>query len=114
MADGPIITIATADVLAIDRRHRAHDRRAILRARRERIRAVASRSRRLLASWQLARGIFARRPRPRSGSAIRKIPEVAALEDARTWAAPGVDLPTTQFVVSAGGEALSRLGESSA
>jgi hypothetical protein len=45
-----------------------------------------------------------------AGSAIRKILEVSALEDARTWAAlSGIwdDL----FVSSASGEALSRLGE---
>jgi hypothetical protein len=44
------------------------------------------------------------------GSAIRKILEVTALEDARTWAALGA-MYDNQFVSSARGEALSRLGE---
>lgn len=45
-----------------------------------------------------------------SGSAIRKILEVSALEDARTWAALA-SLYDNQFVATAHGEALSRLGE---
>ena len=45
-----------------------------------------------------------------SGSAIRKLLEVAALEDARTWAALAA-IYDNSFVVSATGEALSRLGE---
>ncbi len=45
-----------------------------------------------------------------SGSAIRKLLEVSALEDARTWAALNA-MYDNSFVVSATGEALSRLGE---
>ena len=45
-----------------------------------------------------------------SASAIRKILEVTALEDARTWAALAA-MYDNQFVSSARGEALSRLGE---
>ncbi len=45
-----------------------------------------------------------------SGSAVRKLLEVSALEDARTWAALA-GMFDSSFVVSATGEALSRLGE---
>src|SRR5213078_2842810 len=45
-----------------------------------------------------------------SGSALRKILEVSALEDARTWAALAA-IYDNQFVATASGEALSRLGE---
>jgi hypothetical protein len=45
-----------------------------------------------------------------SGSVIRKLLEVSALEDARTWAALGA-MYDNSFIVSATGEALSRLGE---
>ena len=45
-----------------------------------------------------------------SGAVIRKLLEVSALEDARTWAALGA-MYDNSFVVSATGEALSRLGE---
>jgi hypothetical protein len=45
-----------------------------------------------------------------SGSVIRKLLEVSALEDARTWAALG-SVYDNSFVGSATGEALSRLGE---
>jgi len=46
----------------------------------------------------------------RSGSAIRKLLEVSALEDARTWAALST-MYDNAYVVSATGDALSRLGE---
>jgi hypothetical protein len=45
-----------------------------------------------------------------SGSAIRKLLEIAALEDARTWAALA-GIYDNSFVASATGEALSRLGD---
>ena len=45
-----------------------------------------------------------------SGSVIRKLLEVSALEDARTWAALA-SMYDNSFVVSAQGDALSRLGE---
>ncbi len=45
-----------------------------------------------------------------SGSAIRKILEVSALEDARTWSALS-SIYDNLFIVSATGESLSRLGE---
>jgi len=58
----------------------------------------------------LARTVFGSDLDLTSGSAIRKILEVTALEDARTWAALGA-MYDNQFVSSARGEALSRLGE---
>lgn len=58
----------------------------------------------------LARAVFGSDIDLTSASAIRKILEVTALEDARTWAALGA-MYDNQFVSSARGEALSRLGE---
>lgn len=58
----------------------------------------------------LARTVFGSDVDLTPGSAIRKILEVTALEDARTWAALGA-IYDNQFVSSARGEALSRLGE---
>src|SRR5688500_2050974 len=46
----------------------------------------------------------------RSGSVIRKILELTALEDARLWSALGA-VYDGGYVVSASGDALSRLGE---
>jgi hypothetical protein len=45
-----------------------------------------------------------------SGSVVRKLLEVTALEDARTWAALGA-MYDDSFVTSATGDALSRLGD---
>src|SRR5262245_18634966 len=58
----------------------------------------------------LARSVFGSDVDLTPGSALRKILEVTALEDARTWAALGA-MYDNQFVSSARGEALSRLGE---
>jgi hypothetical protein len=58
----------------------------------------------------LARTVFGNDLDLTSGSAIRKILEVSALEDARTWAALGA-MYDNQYVCTARGEALSRLGE---
>jgi hypothetical protein len=58
----------------------------------------------------LARSVFGSDIDLTPGSAIRKILEVTALEDARTWAALAA-MYDNQFVSSARGEALSRLGE---
>ncbi|WP_164015771.1 hypothetical protein [Pyxidicoccus trucidator] len=58
----------------------------------------------------LARSLFGNDLDLGSGSAIRKLLEVSALEDARTWAAMA-SLYDNQFVATARGEALSRLGE---
>ncbi len=58
----------------------------------------------------LARALFGDEVDLSSGSAIRKLLEVTALEDARTWAAL-TTMYDNSFVSSAAGEALSRLGE---
>jgi hypothetical protein len=58
----------------------------------------------------LARALFGDDLDLTSGSAIRKLLEVSALEDARTWAALAA-MYDNAFVASATGEALSRLGE---
>ncbi|MFO0750669.1 MAG: hypothetical protein U1F43_34120 [Myxococcota bacterium] len=58
----------------------------------------------------LARELFGADVDLTSGSVIRKLLEVSALEDARTWAALA-GMYDDQFVVSATGAALSRLGD---
>lgn len=58
----------------------------------------------------LARALFGGDVDLGSGSTIRKLLEITALEDARTWAALAA-MYDNSFVVSARGEALSRLGE---
>ncbi|HKE86174.1 MAG TPA: hypothetical protein VKB50_20580 [Vicinamibacterales bacterium] len=58
----------------------------------------------------LARTVFGDDVDLTPASAIRKILEVTALEDARTWTALGA-MYDNQFVSSARGDALSRLGE---
>src|SRR5262244_4256850 len=106
MADG---TAATADILAVDD---------------ELFRTTAAQgyglgdggfvpkpfARLLAEKLALARAIFGADLDLGSGSAIRKILEVSALEDARTWAALS-SMYDNQFVVSATGDALSRLGD---
>ncbi|MDZ8258026.1 hypothetical protein [Nostoc sp. ChiQUE01b] len=58
----------------------------------------------------LARELFGNDLDLSSGSAIRKLLEVSALEDTRTWAAL-TTMYDNNFVSTATGEALSRLGE---
>jgi uncharacterized phage protein gp47/JayE len=58
----------------------------------------------------LARTVFGTEVDLTSGSVIRKMLEVAALEDARTWAALGA-MYDNQYAATARGEALSRLGD---
>src|SRR5262249_22080297 len=58
----------------------------------------------------LARAVFGNDADLTSGSAWRKILEIAALEDARSWSALAA-MYDNQFVSTARGEALSRLGE---
>jgi len=58
----------------------------------------------------LARSLFGDDMDLGSGSVIRKLLEVTALEDARTWAALS-SMYDNSFVSTATGEALSRLGE---
>ena len=66
-------------------------------------------SRLLAEKLALARSLFGVDLDLGSGSAIRKILEVSALEDARTWSALAA-LYDNQFVATAQGDALSRLG----
>lgn len=58
----------------------------------------------------LARELFGQDLDLTAGSLVRKLLEVSALEESRTWAALG-SMYDNAFVVSAIGEALSRLGE---
>ena len=57
----------------------------------------------------LAQGVFGSDVDLTAGSVVRKLLEISALEDARTWAAVGAAWDDA-FVTSATGEALSRLG----
>jgi hypothetical protein len=109
MADVPITPIATADVVAIDDEiARTTDAQGYGLGANG---FVPKPFARLLAEkLALARAIFGTDIDLGSGSAIRKILEVAALEDARIWAALA-SIYDNQFVASATGEALSRLGE---
>src|SRR5262249_34392600 len=66
-------------------------------------------SRLLAEKLALARALFGADLDLGSGSAIRKILEVSALEDARTWTALA-GMYANQSVAPARGEALSRLG----
>src|SRR5262245_30261629 len=66
-------------------------------------------SRLLAEKLALARSLFGSDIDLAAGSALRKILEVSALEDARTWAALA-SMYDNQYVSSARGEALSRLG----
>jgi hypothetical protein len=58
----------------------------------------------------LARGLFGDDIDLTSGSVLRKLLEVSALEDQRTWAALGA-IYANSFVATATGDALSRLGQ---
>jgi hypothetical protein len=58
----------------------------------------------------LARALFGNDIDIGAGSALRKILEIGALEDARTWSALAA-LYDDQFVATARGDALSRLGD---
>jgi hypothetical protein len=58
----------------------------------------------------LARTLFGADLDLGSGSAIRKLLEISALEDSRTWSALA-EMFESSFVVTATGDALSRLGE---
>jgi hypothetical protein len=107
MSDGT--SLGTADVLAVDA--------AVLRATGSEGFGIMpqgfvpkSFARLLAEKLALARALFGDDLDLTSGSAIRKLLEVSALEDARTWAALGA-MYDNAFVTSAIGEALSRLGE---
>jgi hypothetical protein len=107
MADGTAID--TADVLAIDA--------TVLSSTGSAPFGITGRgftpkpfARLLAEKLALARLLFGDDVDLGSGSAIRKLLEVAALEDARTWAALS-SMYDNSFVISASGEALTRLGE---
>ncbi|HEY0987406.1 MAG TPA: hypothetical protein VGD80_10160 [Kofleriaceae bacterium] len=67
-------------------------------------------SRLLAEKLALSRSLFGADIDLGSGSALRKILEVSALEDARTWAALS-GIYDNQFIATARGDALSRLGD---
>jgi Baseplate J-like protein len=99
----------TADVLAIDA--------AVLRSTDAPEYGITTRgfvpkpfARLLAEKLALARELFGQDLDLTAGSLIRKLLEVSALEESRTWAALG-SMYDNAFVVSATGEALSRLGE---
>jgi hypothetical protein len=109
VADETITTLETTDVLAVDAEVARTSAAAGygLTA----LGFVPKPFARLLAEkLALSRALLGEEVDIRSGSVIRKLLEISALEDARTWAA----LSTTydnSFVVTATGDALSRLGE---
>jgi hypothetical protein len=107
MADGA--SLGTADVLAVDA--------AVLRATGDPGFGITTSGfvpkpfgRLLAEKLALARALLGDDLDLTSGSVLRRILEVSALEDARTWAALGA-MYDNCFVSSASGEALSRLGE---
>lgn len=109
MPDQTTTKIQTADVLAVDAavtRSTGNDGFGITRDGFE-----PKEFPRLLAEkLALARALFGNDLDLGSGSAIRKLLEVSALEDMRTWSALGA-MYDNSFVSHARGEALSRLGE---
>lgn len=108
MADETTARIDTAEVLAIDEevaRRTGSARFGVTTAG-----FVPKPFAQLLAEKvALARELFGGDVDLTSGSVIRKLLELTALEDARTWAALSA-MYDDQFVVSATGDALSRLG----
>lgn len=109
MADPPGTSVDTADVLAVDAelaRTTGAGRYGITTEG-----FVPKPFARLLAEkLALARALLGDDLDLRSGSVVRALMEVSALEDARTWSALATMYDDT-FAVSATGAALSRLGE---
>jgi hypothetical protein len=109
VADQSITSVDTADVLAVDAdvaRTTGADRFGITTSG-----FVPKPFARLLAEkLALARALLGDDLDLRSGSLVRKLLELSALEDARTWAALAT-VYDDGFVVTATGEALSRLGD---
>lgn len=109
MADSTNTRIETADVLAIDAAVMRSSGSSQFGVTREGF--IPKPYARLLAEkLALARELFGADLDLGSGSAIRKLLEVSALEDARTWAAL-TSMYDNNFISTATGEALSRLGE---
>jgi hypothetical protein len=109
MPDEAKTRIDTADVLAVDAAVAQTTGTADFGVTREGF--VPKPFARLLAEkLALARALFGNDLDLGSGSAVRKLLEVSALEDMRTWAALTA-MYDNSFVGTARGEALSRLGE---
>jgi hypothetical protein len=109
MADESSTRIDTADVLAVDATVARSTGSRDFGVTRDGF--VAKPFARLLAEkLALARGLFGDDLDISSGSAIRKLLEISALEDARTWAALA-SIYDNAFIPSAVGEGLSRLGQ---
>jgi len=109
MADSTNTSIDTADVLAIDATVASSSGSPQYGVTQDGF--VAKPFARLLAEkLALARALFGDSIDLSSGSVIRKLLEISALEDARTWASLSATYDNS-FIVSAIGEALSRLGE---
>jgi hypothetical protein len=101
--------VETADVLAIDAAVARSTGSASFGVTRDGF-VPKSFARLLAEKLALARALLGDDLDLTSGSAIRKLLEVSALEDARTWAALA-GIYDDMFVASATGHALSRLGE---
>jgi len=109
MPDSTNTRIDTADILAIDAAVARSSGSAQFGITQNGF--IAKPFARLLAEkLALARELFGNDLDLSSGSVIRKLLEVSALEDARTWAAL-TSMYDNNFVSTATGEALSRLGE---
>ncbi|PSB46488.1 hypothetical protein C7B80_12940 [Cyanosarcina cf. burmensis CCALA 770] len=109
MSDSTNTRIDTADVLAIDAAVARSSGAAQFGITQDGF--IAKPFARLLAEkLALARELFGNDLDLSSGSAIRKLLEVSALEDTRTWAALAT-MYDNSFVSTATGDALSRLGE---
>jgi hypothetical protein len=109
MPDDPTTRIDTADVLAVDAAVARSTGSGQFGLTREGF-APKPFARLLAEKLALTRALFGEELDLGSGSAVRKLLEVSALEDARTWAALAT-MYDNSFVGSARGEALSRLGE---
>lgn len=101
-------SIETADVLAIDKVVSRSSGSAQFGITKEGF-VPKSFARLLAEKLALARELFGTDLDLTSGSAIRKLLEISALEDTRTWAALSA-MYDNNFVVSATGDALTRLG----
>ncbi len=109
MPDDTATRIDTADVLAVDGAVARSTGAGAFGVVREGF-VPKSFARLLAEKLALARSLLGDELDLGSGSVLRKLLEVSALEDARTWAALGT-IYDNSFVSSATGEALSRLGD---
>src|SRR2546426_3603163 len=109
MADSTRTSVDTADVLAVDQAIQQSTGAGTYGLTESGF-APKPFARLLAEKLALARTLLGEDIDLSSGSAIRKLLEVAALEDARTWTALAA-MYDAQYVSTATGEALSRLGE---